>query len=222
MNKVLVVCAHPDDETLGVGATLALHIAKNDDVQVLIFSEGETARGKKNSKISMRQKQTHNACKILGIKKIKFLQYPDQKLDSVPISELSKQVEQVIKQYSPNIVYTHYWDDVNQDHRQVFEATSIAVRPVPKSKISKFFVFDTPSSTEWNSKNSSFTPNIFVDIKKTLPKKLKAFNQYEHEVMKYPHPRSLESIKNRAKYWGNSVGLEFAEPFILIREFLKF
>ncbi len=218
MKKILVVCAHPDDETLGMGGTIALHTQKNENVFVLIVSEGESARGEKISKIAQRKKQSENACKLLGVKKIKFLDYEDQKLDTVPLSELSQKIETVIKDWKPNVVYTHFWNDINQDHRQVYEATSIAVRPLPKSKISQFIVFETPSSTEWGSKKKSFSPNLFIDVTKVIKKKLQAFTKYKNEVMPYPHPRSKKSVINRARFWGNSVGLEFAESFMIVRD----
>jgi len=218
MKKILVVCAHPDDETLGMGGTIALYSKRNDEVFVLIFTEGESARGKKLSKILRRKNQAKKACEILGIKKIKFLNYADQKLDTIALSDLSKKIELVVKEWNPEIVYTHFWNDINQDHRQVYEATSIAVRPLPSSKISQFIVFETPSSTEWSSKKKSFTPNLFVNVKKTLKIKIEAFEQYKNEIMQYPHPRSKEGVMNRAKYWGNIVGMEFAEPFMIVRE----
>ena len=128
-------------------------------------------QGKKQSKILQRKKQAKKACEILGVKKIKFLNYADQKLDTIAISELSKKIENMIKQLDPDIVYTHFWNDINQDHRQVYEATSIAVRPLPKSKISQFIVFETPSSTEWSSKKKNFSPNLFINIKDGINKK---------------------------------------------------
>ena len=218
MKKILIVCAHPDDETLGMGGTIALHSKRKDKVYVLILSEGESARGKKSSKILQRQRQAKSACALLGVKKIKFLNYADQKLDLVALSELSKKIESVVKEWNPDIVYTHFSNDINQDHRQVYEATSIAVRPLPKSKISQFIVFETPSSTEWGSKKKSFSPNLFIDITKVISKKLQAFNKYKNEVMPYPHPRSKKSITNRARFWGNVVGIEFAESFMIVRE----
>ena len=218
MKKILVVCAHPDDETLGMGGTIALHTKRRDKVYVLILSEGETARGKKSSNILKRKKQATSACNLLGVKKITFLDYPDQKLDTVALSQLSKDIEMIVKDWSPDIVYTHFWNDINQDHRQVYEATSIAVRPLPKSKISQFIVFETPSSTEWGSKKKNFEPNLFIDITKVISKKLQAFNKYKNEVMDYPHPRSKKSITNRARFWGNVVGIDYAESFMIVRE----
>lgn len=218
MKRILVVCAHPDDETLGMGGTISQYAKQKDQVFVLVLSEGESNRNKKSTNILQRKKQAIKACAILGVKKTKFLNYADQKLDTVALSELSKKIESVIKDWDPDIVYTHYWNDLNQDHRQTFEATAIAVRPQPKSKISQFICFETPSSSEWAGKNYSFSPNMFINIEKTIKNKLKAFAEYKDEVMRHPHPRSKEAVIYRAKFWGNGIGVDSAEAFIIIRE----
>lgn len=221
MKKILVVCAHPDDETLGLGGTLALHSMKKEKTFVLIFTDGESARGKNRKKIVNRKQHAKKACSILGIQKLKFLNYSDQKLDAVPLIDISRKIESVIKQWKPHTVYTHYWGDVNQDHRRIFDATLIAVRQTPSSSVKHVICFETPGSTEWGKITSKFSPNLFIDIEKVINKKLNAFLEYKSEVMNYPHPRSKEGVLNRAKYWGNCVGIKFAEPFVSIREIKK-
>jgi LmbE family N-acetylglucosaminyl deacetylase len=214
--KILVLCAHPDDETLGLGGTLNIHTNNGDFISVIIFADGESSRNKSSKEITQRRKQSQQACKILGIQNIKFLNYKDQILDTIPTLELAKKIEKEIEITTPEIIYTHYWGDVNQDHRKIFEATLIATRPVPYSKIRKVICYETPSSTEWGI--NDFHPNLFVNIEKSLEKKLNALQKYEHEIQTFPHPRSLNSIENRAKYWGSSVGLRAAEAFVLFRE----
>ena len=133
MEKILVISAHPDDESLGLGGTLALHAKRGDEVFVLIFTDGESSRNKKQNKITERETQSKKACKILGVKKVKFLRYLDQELESISLVELTNKIEDVVKNWSPSIIYTHYWGDMNQDHRRLFEATKIATRPIPNS-----------------------------------------------------------------------------------------
>jgi len=220
MTRILIVCAHPDDETLGMGGTIYQHAKKGDEIFVLIFSDGEAARGEKLSQINKRRKQAEEAFLSLGIKNSKFLKYKDQTLDKFPLSILSKEIEKIIKKWKPEIVYTHYWGDVNQDHRVVFEATKISSRPTPFQTIRKMLCFETPSSTEWGLPNNAFNPTVFVDIEKSIDKKIIAFKKYKNEVMKYPHPRSIKGVKNRASYWGNTVGKKYAESFILIRDII--
>jgi len=218
MKKILVVCAHPDDETLGMGATIALHSKNNDFVSVLVLADGELGRTRSLQSIAQRKNQALKASSILGVRTIDFLDYPDQTLDLVSLAEISNKILDHIKKIKPDIVYTHHWSDVNQDHRRAFEATLIAARPTPKSTIKSVICFETPSSTEWGFTNQQFVPNLFVDISSTITKKLAAFNQYKREMQPYPHPRSKESLTNRSKYWGSSVGLRYAEAFQIIRE----
>lgn len=219
MDRVLVICAHPDDETLGLGGTIVKHSKKGDRIFCLTFADGETARNVSITNIKKRQKQAIAAYKLLGINDYDFLGYPDQSLDKIRLLELAQKIEKLLKKWKPNIVYTHFNGDVNQDHQQVFEATLIATRPIPNSKIKRLICYETPSSTEWGTEK--FTPNLFVDIDKYLKTKLKAFNKYKGEVNTFPHPRSKESLIVRAKYWGTTVGLRNAEALLILREIAK-
>jgi len=221
MNKILVISAHPDDETLGLGGTLCYHIEEGDEIKILIFADGETARENSESKVKIRQEQARKAIKEIGINAIEFLNYPDQQLDIIPLKDLARNIEDEIKKFEPNIVYTHYWGDVNQDHKRLFEATLIACRPVPNSKIEQILCYETPSSTEWGNSFENNRPNSFVNIEKFLDKKIKAIENYADELKLFPHPRSKESITNRAMYWGSSIGIHYAEAFYVIRRILN-
>ena len=220
MDKILVICAHPDDETLGLGGTIVKNIKKGAKVYVLVFTEGESGAEKVlENQIKRRKGEFEKACNILGIHKTKFLDFEDQQLDNYLLLKLAKEIEIVIKEWKPNIIYTHFWGDMNQDHRQLFDATLIATRPSPWSKIDKILCYETPSSTEWG--DGSFRPNLFVDIEKELPTKIRALKQYKHEIERFPHPRSIDSIKNRSKYFGSSVGIKNAEAFFVFRELIR-
>ena len=219
MEKILVICAHPDDETLGLGGTIKLHSSNGSDVYVLNFTDGETARGKSIKKIVKRQEQAKKAVSILGVKEIEFLDYEDQKLDIIPLVELSKKIESRIKKWNPSIIYTHFWGDTNQDHRALFDATMIASRPTPDSKINTIICYETPSSTEWSHQN--FNPNYFIDVQKVLKIKIKALQQYKNEIKRFPHPRSEQAIQIRSKYWGSSVGVNNAEAFYMVRNIIR-
>ena len=216
--KILVTCAHPDDESLGMGGTLALHSKKKDKIYVLVFADGELSRGVSKSKIEKRQNQALKAFSILGIKNSSFLNYEDQKLDTIPSSQLAQDIEKILLKWNPDTVYTHYYGDLNQDHRKVFEATAIATRPIPGRKIRELICFETPSSTEWNVSKNRFNPNLFTNIEAVINKKLKAISCYKKEINPSPHPRSLHAIRNRAKHWGSTVGLKYAEAFHLVRQ----
>ncbi|MDI6781004.1 MAG: PIG-L family deacetylase, partial [bacterium] len=144
---------------------------------------------------------------------------PDQRMDGIPLLDVVQPIESLIKQIEPEIIYVHHHGDVNQDHRVVFEATMIAARPVKESSVKKILCYETLSSTEWCPPFADrvFNPNVFVDIRGTIEQKLEAFRCYESEIREFPHPRSLEALKNAAKQWGSRVGLEYAEAFELIR-----
>ena len=218
MSNILVIGAHPDDEVLGLGGTLIKYSRKHSKIFALIFADGESARGNEKE-IKKRQEQGRKAASVLGLTEIKFLGYKDQLLDDVPTLELVQQIEKSIRLWKPEIIFTHFWGDVNQDHRKLFEATLIAARATPYSKINQIICYETPSSTEWGNEN--FKPNLFVRVDNVLQKKIKALMQYEKEIEDYPHPRSIESITNRMKYWGSVVGINYAEAFVKIREIVK-
>ncbi|MDI6781784.1 MAG: PIG-L family deacetylase, partial [bacterium] len=144
---------------------------------------------------------------------------PDQRMDGIPLLDVVQPIEALIKQIEPEIIYVHHHGDVNQDHRVVFEATMVAARPVKESSVKNIFCYETLSSTEWCPPFSErvFKPNVFVDVRETIEQKLDAFRCYESEIREFPHPRSLEALKNAAKQWGSRVGLGYAEAFELIR-----
>jgi LmbE family N-acetylglucosaminyl deacetylase len=215
MDRILIVCAHPDDESLGLGGSIKKFSDEGSEIFLLCFADGQFDRDTSKNGIDGRENQANVACSILGIKNSKFHRYPDQKLDSVPLTDLVKNIEEVLISFKPNIVYTHFWGDVNQDHRRVFESCLIATRPTPKSIVNEVICFETPSSTEWGLEQ--FSPNYFVDISETLNKKIEAVKQYTNEVNDYPHPRSLEAVKNRAGYWGSKIGKDYAESFVIFR-----
>ena len=217
MSRILVLCAHPDDESFGLGGTLALHAKNKSKVNVLFFTDGEKARGN-SSKIQMRKNQAKRASSILGIKILDFLDYDDQKLDTISTLDLIQHIEKVINEKRPEIIYTHFWADLNQDHRKVFDASLIAARPLPKSSVKQLICYETPSSTEWGIE--SFNPNLFVNIESTITKKIQSCQKYSKEIKSFPHPRSKQSIINRSKYWGSVVGLKYAEAFYQVRQII--
>ena len=157
MEKILVICAHPDDETLGLGGTISLHSKNGDKVNVLILTDGESAGTKSKKKILLRRKQSEKACSILGIKNVEFLNYPDQKLDTISLANLSHDIEIMIRKYAPSIIYTHFWNDLNIDHSLTAKATLTATRPGSPTSVKKILAYEVPSSTEWQIDSSYYT-----------------------------------------------------------------
>ncbi len=218
MKKVLVIAAHPDDELLGLGGSLIKHVRDGYEVHVVIMSEGASSRYEDGMKNKLKE-SAHKAGEVMGVKHVHFCDMPDQRMDGIPLLDVVQPIEAFVKQIEPEIIYVHHHGDVNQDHRVVFEATMVAARPVKGSGVKKILCYETLSSTEWCPPfvDRVFNPNVFVDVRDTMEQKLEAFRCYESEMREFPHPRSLEALKNTAKQWGSRVGLEYAEAFELIR-----
>lgn len=223
MMKVLVVAAHPDDETLGVGGTIARYSKQGDEVWVCILTEGVTSR---HQDVELQKECASKACQVLGVRKVVFCDLPDQRLDALPLLDVIRPIQDCVDELKPDIVFTHFKGDVNQDHRIAFQATMVATRPFGDNTVKRLLCYDTPSSTEWAAPftGSFFAPNVFVDISSTLDSKIRAMQKYANtyisEMRPYPHPRSYDAIEIYAKRYGVVVGMRAAEPFMLVRELL--
>ena len=225
MKKILVVAAHPDDEILGVGATVAKHAAQGDEVYALILGEGQTSRGEHREDISAEvvkelHQNTLESAKKVGYKEVYFADFPDNRFDQVDLLDVVKAVEHKIKGIQPEIIYTHYSGDLNIDHQYTARAVLTATRPIGDYPVKEIYAFETLSSTEWNfdySSQPAFCPNVYVDITEFYTNKEAAMNCYVSEVCEYPHPRSLEGMDVLSKTRGIAAGMKRAEAFMLIR-----
>ena len=223
--KILIIAAHPDDEVLGCGATIAKYTKNNNNAFVLLMSDGESSRklNKKElkNKINLRRKACEKSCKILGIKKPEFENFPDNQLDKVHLLKLTRVIEKRIKKIKPDIIFTHHWGDLNVDHQKVSKAVITACRPQNRNSVKTLFFFEIPSSSEWqiSSKKNLFNPNWFSDVTDTIELKMEALKCYKSELRPSPHPRSLSGIKALAKWRGSTVSLKFAEAFELGRKY---
>ena len=206
--KILVLAAHPDDETLGCGATIAKLSQQNHEVNLITFTDGESAR--EDSKGKNRNKSLEKVSKILGIKNFKNGDFPDNKMDSVPLLDICKFIEKEVKDI-PDVIFTHHSGDLNIDHNIVYRSVLTVFRPQNKKEI-EINCFEIPSSTEWNP-NNNFNCNLYVDVEKFVEKKIEALRIYDNEMRAYPHPRSYEAIINKLKCSGNEVGLTMLKDF---------
>jgi len=216
-NNVLVVAAHPDDEVLGCGGTIARHVDNGDKVFVLFLSDGVTSRANKSDEKAklMRIKSGINASVCLGAEPPQYLNFLDNKMDTVPFLDVVQSVERVVSEINPTIVYTHHMGDLNIDHQITHKAVMTAVRPQPNCPVREIYSFEVLSSTEWStpSPESFFIPNRFVDISSTLDRKLLALKAYDNEMRKFPHSRSVESVSILARHRGSTMGMSAAEAF---------
>jgi LmbE family N-acetylglucosaminyl deacetylase len=220
---VLVVAAHPDDEVLGCGGTIARLAADGVDVHVAFLADGVGVRGAvqedQRDALEARRAAAAAAARILGACSLSFDDLPDNQLDIVPLLDITQRVEALIARLVPDTVFTHHAGDLNIDHRRVHQAVLTACRPQQSLPVRTVLAFEVPSSTEWQPPGSGepFVPTSFVDIGLTLAKKLAALDAYATEMRPWPHPRSHAGVEALARWRGASVGCEAAEAFVIVR-----
>lgn len=225
MSKALVIAAHPDDEVLGCGGTIAQHVIRGDEIHVVILAEGITSRAdvrnrsKDESKLSELSGVAERANKFLGVSSLNLHCLPDNRLDSVNLIDIAKIVEGYVRKLQPDTIYTHHAGDVNIDHRRIHDAVVIAARPQPGQSVKTLLFFEVQSSTEWQTPGSAppFLPNWFVDVTSTLEQKINALKFYRNEMREWPHARSLHAVEHLARWRGATIGCEAAEAFVLGR-----
>jgi len=215
--RALVIASHPDDEILGSGGTIKKLINDGFEIVTVIV-----AKGRKEEEHHI-QKFTSLANGHLGVGKVIFMQFPNLKLNTVPLHEITKEIEKLLDTYTPDIIFTHHYGDLNQDHQVTFQAVMTAARPLPGKKPIEILCFETVSSSEWtqNTQDKLFKPTYFVDISDTINDKLQALRHYDVEMRTFPHPRSYEGVQHLARVRGMTVGVEYAEAFEIIRRVWK-
>jgi len=224
IQRVLVIAAHPDDETLGCGGTMARLVNEGVAVNVAFLADGVGARSEKRSatyeETEARRSAARTSCAVLGTEAPQFDDLPDNRLDTVARLEVTQRVESMIAALQPDTVFTHQAGDVNVDHRRVHEAVVTACRPQPGHPVRRLLFFEVASSTEWQPPGSAaaFEPQCFVDISTTLAAKLEALRAYEAEMRSWPHARSMEAVEYLSRWRGAAVGWEAAEAFIVGRQ----
>jgi len=221
---ILVVGAHPDDEVLGCGGTAARLIQEGREVHFAVLGEGITSRHAQRSDADATQladlhRQAQAAADKLGAASLTLRKLPDNRLDTVPLLDVVKVVEELVERIKPEVIYTHHPGDLNVDHGVVHRAVMTATRPLVGQSVREIYAFEVPSSTEWafGSLRPAFHPNVFVDVAATLEAKITAMACYETESRKFPHPRSPEALRAVARRWGSVVGCQAAEAFELVR-----
>lgn len=230
MKNVLAVCAHPGDAVLGCGGTLALHASRGDDVQVIVFGDGWTSRVKSLEKgldvidLTPLENQERAALTAIGVERVQHCRLPDNRLDNFPLLDLIKIIEKATMDFAPDVVYTNSPFDLSVDQQRTCRAVVTAFRPQPGVEVAELLAFESLSSTEWNQYETvlGFRPNCYVDIARSLGKKLVALDELTSEIRDWPHPRSREAVEHLARWRGASAGLEAAEAFMLLRSVRHF
>ena len=218
---VLVIVAHADDETIGMGGTIKRHVENGDEVLIMSMTNGVGSRDRNNqTEINKRLIASEKASQILGFKWIERYDYPDNEMDKCSTLDIIRHIEKAKIKYKPSLVYFHSEADLNVDHRKLSSAVLTAFRPQPGETCKELRVFEVPSATDFGDETiiGRFLPNLFIDISETWAHKLSALQAYSSEMRDYPHSRSLEAIENLAKIRGNQNGLKLAEAFQIIRK----
>lgn len=227
MNKVLIICAHPDDEVLGCGGFISKYRELGVEFKVIFIGEGSTCRfdDLKSSEvvnsIKNRNDSAINALRFLNVHNLEFHNLPCGRFDQIPIISINKIIERAISSFKPDTVLTHSSSDVNNDHRIVFNSTLMSTRPSLGWRVNRLLSYEVLSSTEW-SYVRNFMPNYFEEIsEKNVDDKWRAMSHYESEIREYPFPRSLEGIRALSMMRGVQAGFQYAEAFKIIRIFQK-
>ncbi|MCF6278215.1 MAG: PIG-L family deacetylase [Anaerolineales bacterium] len=216
---VLVIAAHPDDEALGCGGVIARHAAEGEAVHVLVVTRAGPPLFCEET-VAETWQEMRKAHAILGVRKMHALNFPAPKLDTVPGHALADSIQHVIAEVRPETVYVHHSGDIHLDHQAVYKATLVAARPINACPVKRILCYETLSETEWASSvgDYAFVPNVFIDISATLEIKLEAMACYQSQLREQPHSRSLGTLRALAELRGNTVGVDAAEAFMLVRE----
>lgn len=224
--KILVIAAHPDDEILGCGGTIAKKIIKEKAiVNTLIMSKGILSRDNiknKKNKVKNNERKARAANKLLGIENLEILNFPDNGFDSIPRLKLIKEIEKKIKVFLPDTIYTHFHGDLNIDHQIISQAVMTACRPIKRKSVKKIYAFEVLSSTDYSfGVNEDFRPNHYECINEFINLKIESLKKYHHEMRPAPHSRSYKNILNLSKLRGSQMFEKNAESFVLLRSFSK-
>jgi len=211
--KILIFAAHPDDEVLGMGGTIK-KMSKKNNIELCVVSEGVTAQYTDKKMIQVRKESCKKSAKILGIKKITFLDFPDMRLDKIPHLEINQSLEKIVEKTNPEIIFTTPNNDLNKDHQAVFESTLVVSRPF-SSNVKEILSYELPGI-----KKTPFQSNRYVEINKEITYKIKAFKMYKSEIENFPHPRSIKAIENLSIQRGIESNLKNAEAFQIIRSII--
>lgn len=223
--NVLVVAAHPDDEILGCGGTIARHVLAGDKVAILIVAEGATSRDHRRNidgradELCALKEAAKRASSAIGVDDLLLAGLPDNRLDTLALLDVIKIVEDTVASTKPSILYTHHGGDLNIDHRVVHQAVMTACRPLPGAGTREIYSFETVSSTEFSSRGTgiAFDPTRYVDIAEHWAAKEAALQAYEIEMRAFPHARSIRAVRALAEWRGASVGIPMAEAFAVER-----
>tara|TARA_B100001029_G_scaffold117481_1_gene97363 strand:- start:15057 stop:15728 length:672 start_codon:yes stop_codon:yes gene_type:complete len=219
MKNILVISAHPDDETLGAGGTLLKHKKNNDNLNWLIFTNINEKLGFSADQVETRKKEINKVSSAFGFQKTINLNYGTTKLDSSLLIKMIPQVSRIVSEIKPEIIYLMNRSDPHSDHRIAFQTVIPSMKSFRYPYVKKILMYECISETEFSPPipEMIFQPNYFVDITDYIDKKIDIFQIYKSEIGIHPFPRSEKNIKSLASFRGAIAGVEYAEAFQIIK-----
>jgi len=214
--KILILSPHADDEILGCGGFISKYRKLNYAAYVLILTNANKGAPEiySQKKIEKIRNEAIIANKSIGTKKLYFEDLPGLNLNNYPLFKITNILNKYISKINPEVVLIPSSNDIHEDHKIIFKAAKVSLRPNKKNNIKKILSYEVLSETEWNEDGKSFNPNYFVSLKKSdLNNKVNAFLKYKSQVKKFPHPRSKQTIINLSKIRGSQSFMEYAEAF---------
>lgn len=220
MKKVLVIAPHPDDETLGCGATLLRHIAEGDEVSWLVVTAISAEIGFSAERVAGRNAEIEAVARAYGFQETIRAGFPTMALDTVPIAKLIDEIGVAVRRIAPDTLYLPYRNDAHSDHAYVFDAAVACTKTFRYPSVRSVYVYETLSETEFGLRTDDprFRPNHFVNVSGWLERKIEVMRLYEGEMSEFPFPRSEVCIRAQAALRGSQAGVEAAEAFMLIKE----
>ena len=218
--NVLIIAPHPDDEVLGVGGTMHRLASEGHDVAVAIVTKGWPPLFP-DEQVQQVRTEAQAAADALGVSKLHFMDLPVTQLHALPEHKLNEAFDRLILDTQPEWVFLPHPGDRHEDHRQVFDACMVALRPVAsRNFVRRVLCYETVSETHWSVSGiePQFEPHVWIDISSHLDAKLAAMQKYVSQVRPAPDARSLEAVTALATWRGSVVGLPAAEAFMLVRE----
>ena len=219
MSKVIIISAHPDDETLGAGGTILKHKKMGDEISWLIVTDVFESEGFSKEKVLSRKQEIEKVSKLYSFNFVYNLGYPTMKLNDTILFELINKISHIFQELKPEIIYVMNRSDAHSDHRIVFDAVMSCTKSFRYSYVKKVIMYECLSETEFAPilPERVFQPNYFVDISDFFDKKVEIMQIFDSELGQHPFPRSLKNIEALATYRGATVGVNYAEAFQLIK-----
>jgi LmbE family N-acetylglucosaminyl deacetylase len=219
--NILIVAPHADDEILGCGGIISRYKTEGNNVFVAIMTNASIGAPKLFSKdvIENVRKEALAAHNFLNVNQTFFYEFPAPDLMNHPSFEISIELDKLIRHLKISILFIPHRGDMHKDHAIIYYSSLVAARPINDCPIRSIYAYETLSETEWASPfaDESFMPNVFIDISNDLTHKLKAMQYFESQLKDPPHPRSLKTIEALATFRGATIGVKYAEAFMLIR-----